>query len=94
MKRAIPASEGSAFRRVSATHDSERKKTREKRIGLNTPTDAVPVCERLFRLTYQVESFAAREAMPWIVVRLVAGLLKFDERARNPDEFRLQCMAT
>ena len=77
----------------SAAHVSEGKQAREEGIRLNASSDPVPIRERQFRLTYQVESFAAREATRWIVVRFVAGLLKFDDCAGNPDELRLQGLA-
>ena len=69
------------------------KKARQKGVRLNASPDAVPIHKRQFRLAHQVESFAAREATRRIVVRFVAGPLKFDECARNPDEFRLQCLS-
>ena len=50
----------------------------------------VPVGKRLFRPLHEIENFTTGEATGRVVIRLVAGLLKFDECARNSKEFRLQ----
>ena len=78
----------------SAAHVSECEKSGQEGIRLNAPADAVPVGKRLFRPLHEVKNFTTGEPTGRVVIRFVAGPLKFDECAGNPNEFGLHGLAT